>query len=247
MNETVVITGDAGEIGSATAEAFLQTGRTVLGLDLVERPALESDRYHTVICDVTNEGSVEEALQMLEELPPLGHVVAVAGGALPEEPQTQDRPWSVDIDVFRKSVERNLTSQFVTMKTAVPWLRTNQVVNRSFTFTSSFNALSAQGMPAYSAAKAGLIGLMHGVVGPLGGEGIRVNTVAPGTIRTSRTERIWSHVPDHFEQLAGTTVLGRVGEPGDVARVYRAVALEMTHVTGQVLVVDGGQLRSRGW
>lgn len=247
MNETVLITGDAGAIGSATAEAFLQAGRTVLGLDLEERSTTESSQHHTVVCDVTDEGSVEDSLRVLEELPPLGHVVAVAGGALPEEPKTKDQPWSIDTEVFRNSIERNLTSQFVTMKAAVPWLGTHKAANRSLTFTSSFNALSAQGMPAYSAAKAGLIGMMHAVVGSLGGEGIRVNTVAPGTIRTPRTEQIWSHVPDHFERLADTTVLGRVGEPDDVARVYRAVALEMTHVTGQVLVVDGGQLRAHVW
>jgi 3-oxoacyl-[acyl-carrier protein] reductase len=97
-------------------------------------------------------------------------------------------------------------------------------------------------MPAYSAAKAGLVGMMHGLVRPLGAEGIRVNTIAPGTIRTPRTERIWAHVPGHFERLADSTALGRLGEPRDVARAYRALALELTHVSGEVLVVDGGQL-----
>lgn len=246
MSETVLITGDAGAIGSATAVAFLEAGLTVLGLDLAERSVPESEKYHAMVCDVTDEKSVEEALQVLDGLPPLGHVVAVAGGALPEEPHTQEQPWTVDTGVFRDSIERNLTSQFVTMKVSVPLLASNPGGNRSLTFTSSFNALSAQGMPAYSAAKAGLIGLMNAVVGPLGGAGIRVNTVAPGTIRTPRTERIWGHEPGHFERLAETTVLGHVGEPDDVARVYRAIALEMTHVTGQVLVVDGGQMRSHG-
>lgn len=246
MNETVVITGDAGAIGSATVEVFIEAGKTVLGLDVEERTSHGPDRYHTRLCDVTDESSLEAALATLEGLPPLGHVVAVAGGALPDEPRTQDRPWSLDTEVFRESVERNLISQFVTMKAVMPWLLANRGVNRSVTFTSSFNGLSAQGMPAYSAAKAGLIGLMHAVVGPLGGEGIRVNTVAPGTVRTPRTERIWGHDPGHFERLADTTLLGHLGEPDDVARVFRALALEMTHVTGQVLVVDGGQLRSTG-
>lgn len=241
MNETVLVTGDAGAIGSATADLFLQTGRTVLGLDLVERSTTGSDRYHTVVVDVGDESAVEKALEILEELPPLGHVVAIAGGALPEEPRSKDQPWSIETDSFRASVERNLISQFITMKTAYPWLKSDSA-DRSLTLTSSFNALSAQGMPAYSAAKAGLIGMMHGLVEPLGAEGIRINTVAPGTIRTPRTERIWGHVPEHFERLTATTALGRLGEPLDVASAYRALALDLRHVTGEVLVVDGGQL-----
>lgn len=242
MNETVVVTGDAGAIGSATTDLFLETGRTVLGLDLVERTPTASDRYHTVVTDLVDEAAVEEALKVLEELPPLRHVVAIAGGALPEEPRTKDEPWSMDTDLFRASLERNLISQFITLKAAQIWLQESQAGDRSITLTSSFNALSAQGMPAYSAAKAGLIGMMHGLVGPLGANGIRVNVVAPGTIRTPRTERIWGHEPGHFERLTATTALGRLGEPQDVARAYRALALELTHVTGEVLVVDGGQL-----
>ncbi len=96
-------------------------------------------------------------------------------------------------------------------------------------------------MPAYSAAKAGLTGLMHGLVVPLGRDGIRVNVVAPGTIRTPRTERIWGHVDGHFERLEAGTALGRLGTPEDVARAYLAVIALLTHVTGTVLVVDGGQ------
>ena len=100
-------------------------------------------------------------------------------------------------------------------------------------------------MPAYSAAKAGLIGLMHALVSPLGAKGIRINVIAPGTIRTPRTERIWAHRPEHFQRLATGTALGRVGAPEDVGRAFLAVATLLTHVTGQVLVVDGGQMVKR--
>ena len=48
-------------------------------------------------------------------------------------------------------------------------------------------------------------------------------------------------MPGHFEALAATTALGRLGEPDDVARAFLALATLLTHVTGHVLVVDGGQ------
>jgi 3-oxoacyl-[acyl-carrier protein] reductase len=117
--------------------------------------------------------------------------------------------------------------------------------DRSVTFTSSWNALTGAGMPAYSAAKAGLIGLMHALTGPLGADGIRVNVVAPGTVVTPRTQRIWASDVGHFERLADTTALGRLGAPVDIARTFVALATELTHVTGQVIVVDGGQMVKR--
>lgn len=236
---TVIVTGDAGAIGSATVELFIDSGWSVLGVDSSRREASTRDRYVAAEADVTEEEQVTAAFGLLEGMPPLRHVVAIAGGALPSEPQTQDDPASIELEDFRASLELNLTSQFVTTRAALP--RLAPTGDRSITLTSSFNALSAQGMPGYSAAKAGLVGMMNALVRPLGSRGIRINTVAPGTIRTPRTERIWSHVPGHFERLAETTALGRIGEPIDVARVFLALAVEMTHVTGQVVAVDGGQ------
>jgi NAD(P)-dependent dehydrogenase (short-subunit alcohol dehydrogenase family) len=180
-------------------------------------------------------------LQRASDAGTLHHLVQIAGGALPEEPRTQHDPALLATEVFRGSLERNLTSQFITLRAALPWFRRGQDADRSVTFTSSWNALSAQGMPAYSAAKAGLIGMMHALVRPLGAEGIRCNVVAPGTIRTPRTERIWSHDPAHFDRLAASAATGRLGVPDDVASTCLALARDLAHVTGQVLVVDGGQ------
>ena len=241
MNETVLITGDAGAIGSAVSSMILESGRSVLGLDLANRDLTDEDGHLTLLVDVSDENAVDEALSELDRMPPLAHVVAVAGGALAREPTTQDDPRAVDVEMFRASLDRNLTSQFITLRAALPWLRSNAGAERSIVLTSSFNAISPQGMPAYSAAKAGLIGLMNALVRPLGSEGIRINTVAPGTIRTPRTESIWAHEPDHFDRLGSSAALGRVGSPGDVARVCRALVSDLTHVTGQVIVVDGGQ------
>ena len=88
--------------------------------------------------------------------------------------------------------------------------------------------------------------MMHALVDPLGGEGIRINVIAPGSVRTPRTERIWQHDADHFERLEAGTALGRLGTPDDIARSFIALATLLSHVTGQVLVVDGGQMVKRG-
>lgn len=75
----------------------------------------------------------------------------------------------------------------------------------------------------------------------LGPEAIRVNAVAPGTVRTPRTEGIWRGDPGHFERLEAQAPLGRLTTPAEVGRAVCSLALDLTAVTGQVLVVDSGQ------
>ena len=253
----MLITGAAGAIGSATVRAFLASGFSVVGLDVGETvtavpegtapegTGAPAGAYLGIQVDAEDEVAVAEAMATAESVGPLAHVVGIAGGALPDEPANEADPMQLAPKVFRASVEANLTSQFVVLQAALPWLRAHPGVDRSVAFTSSWNALTGVGMPAYSAAKAGLIGMMHALTGPLGEDGIRVNVVAPGTIRTARTERIWAHDEGRWERLASTTAVGRLGSPDDVARTFVALATALTHVTGQVLVVDGGQLVKR--
>ncbi len=245
--DVVLVTGAAGAIGSAAVDAFLGAGFHVVGLD--RDPAVTrrtADRWTGLAVDLEDGRALRTALDGAREAGRLRHVVGVAGGALPEEAAAAEDPGGLGTAVFRASVEANLTSQYALLQQALPWLRASGDGDRSVTLTSSFNALSGQGMPAYSAAKAGVIGMMRALVGPMGREGIRINVVAPGTIRTPRTERIWAHVEGHFEQLAERSALGRLGEPADVANAFLALATLLTHVTGEVLVVDGGQLVARG-
>lgn len=236
----VLVTGAAGALGGATVRAFVAEGWHVIGVDRTEAPDGSPDEAEHVLVDLADEDAERTIMRSLRDRR-LQHVVAIAGGALPAEPGTQDDPLAVDVDLFRGSLDANLTTQFVTLRASLAALRRAGPGDRSVTFTSSFNALSAQGMPGYSAAKAGLTGLMHALVDPLGRDGIRVNVVAPGTVRTPRTERLWGSVPGHFERLERGTAVGRLGSPEDVARTYVAVATLLTHVTGQVVVVDGGQ------
>lgn len=247
MGLTVVVTGAAGAIGGATVDAFLAAGAEVLGLDRAADPRPARAGYRHEVVDLRDEPAVEAALRTgLRDGEPLRHVVGIAGGALPGEPAaaTAGDPAAIDADAFRASIEANLTSQWIVVRAALPYLDGTDATgaDRSIALTSSFNALSAQGMPAYSAAKAGLHGMMFGLLDPLGRRGIRVNVVAPGTVRTPRTEAAWAGDPGHFERLAAGTATGRLATPDDVAQTFVALALGLRHVTGQILVVDGGQL-----
>ena len=216
---------------------------TVLGLDRSSPPdSMSRTRFRHVTVDLTDSLAAEAAVDSaLEGLPPLAHVVGIAGGALPFEPSTQDEPQQITPEMFQQSLDANLTTQFTLVRASLRHLLAESEEDRSVTLTSSFNAISAQGLPAYSAAKAGIIGLMYGLVRPLGRAGIRVNVVAPGTVRTPRTERLWSTEPGHFERLEEGAALRRLAAPADVAEAFSSVALMLRHMTGQVLVIDGGQ------
>lgn len=99
----------------------------------------------------------------------------------------------------------------------------------------------------YSAAKAGVVGLVRGLAVELAGDGVRVNGIAPGYIRTAQAlSEEHSLGPEGLERAAEFIPMGRVGEPEDVADVSVFLASEEArYITGQVLVVDGGLLVGR--
>ena len=243
---TVVVTGAAGAIGLAVADAFLTRGYQVVGLDVQSVVDVRPSSYRHVVADARELDELRDVAASLAGARLL-HVIGVAGGALPEEIIATDVD-DLDIGVFRRSLDLNLVSQYAMIRAFVPWLRAAasesqpaETPDRSITVISSVNALVGMDMPAYSAAKSGLIGMVRVLARMLGPEGIRVNAVAPGTVRTSRTERIWQDDPDHFERLEAQAPLGRLTTSAEVGRAVCGVALDLTATTGQVLVVDAGQ------
>lgn len=240
----VLISGAAGGIGAATVDRFLESGYAVAGLDI--SPAVETlrkDSYRGMAADVTDAerlvGAVEELLEGME----LRHVVGLAGRVVEGEPGPVEPDVAAGVDGFSRSLSLNLTGQFALIQAALPKL-SEGTGDRSITLCSSVNALRGYGAPAYSAAKAGLIGMAHVLAGPLGRRGIRINVVAPGTTRTPLVEEEMRAANDHarLDRAARQIPLGRVAEPDDVAKVIESLADRMTFVNDEVIRIDGGQL-----
>jgi NAD(P)-dependent dehydrogenase (short-subunit alcohol dehydrogenase family) len=94
-------------------------------------------------------------------------------------------------------------------------------------------------MGMYNATKAALIHVTKQLALELS-PGVRVNAICPGVVRTRLAEALWK---DHEDALSGSTALGRIGEPPDVAAaVAFLVSDEASWITGEVMVIDGGQL-----
>ena len=94
----------------------------------------------------------------------------------------------------------------------------------------------------YSTAKAGVIMLARGLARELGSYNVRVNTIAPGAVRTEMSKHLWSD-PERLKQEIARIPLGRIAEPSDIGSVAVFLASDASrHITGSTIVVDGGLL-----
>jgi NAD(P)-dependent dehydrogenase (short-subunit alcohol dehydrogenase family) len=211
---------------------------------------------HTVVCDVTDEHSVEAACAAAAELGDFAMVVANAGfgSAGPLHRTT--------LDEWNAVLATNLTGAFLTIKHAVPHLAAT--VRRAVAArgdspgseappTASIVAISSiagavthRYMTPYNVSKAGLEMLVRQTADELGQVGIRANAVRPGLVPTDATETLMT-VPQIHEDYLDQMPLRRVGSTDDVAALVRfLLGPESTWITGTCVSIDGGHHLRRG-
>jgi NAD(P)-dependent dehydrogenase (short-subunit alcohol dehydrogenase family) len=214
--QTVVVTGSAGGIGSATSAAFADLGWRVVGIEAGD--------------------DAEAALGQLDRLDALVCAHGISGRRYGDGPveECTDEGWDTVL-------ETNLTTVFRYCRRAIGLLRANGG-GAIVTVSSVLGLVGGDedfATHAYAASKAGLIGLTRAMAVTYARDGIRCNVVAPGLVatpmsrRAQEDERIRARIPE-LQPLTGD-----FGRPEDVAGaiVYLATA---PFVTGAVLPVDGG-------
>jgi NAD(P)-dependent dehydrogenase (short-subunit alcohol dehydrogenase family) len=237
-NTSATVTGAGSGIGRAIARRLAEQGASVLVADLIaERAAAVADEIRSAggsaasrHVDVTNAAQVAE----LAAAARVDVLVNNAGGGMSDDLlQISEEDWDHEVAL-------NLKSAFLCTKAVLPQMierRAGVIVN-----ISSVNGMAFFANEAYSAAKAGLINLTRTTAVRYGRFGIRVNAVAPGTIRTPLWQERVDRAPAIFERLVAWYPLGRVGEPEDVADAVAFLASTWAgYVTGQILLIDGGR------
>lgn len=237
-----LVTGAASGIGQATAVRFAAEGARVACLDTNEAglARVAADVGEAVLplpCDVAREEEVERAVTTaVERYGGLDVIVANAGIEHPGDARV-DR---LELAVWQRTLEVNLTGVFLTCKHGVRALLASG--GGSLICTASPTSLYglAPGQDAYSASKAGVLGLARVMANEFAKEGIRVNAVVPGFTLTGLADRVVANEA-WFRETVETIPLGRPGEPDEVAAIMVFLASdEASYATGGIFVVDGG-------
>lgn len=241
--QVAVVTGGAQGLGAAIAERLLSEGARVHLWDRDEDRARATagalrDKGPAVTpfgVDVSSEASVQAAYaSLLSTEKRLDIVVNSAGIVGPSNTGTEDTP----IPGFRETVEVNLVGSFLVTRHALPTMRAAGY-GRILLIASMAGKEGNAGMCAYSAAKAGVIGLAKSTGKEVAGSGVTVNALAPAVIRTAMVDGM----PEaQVEYMTAKIPMGRCGTLDEAASLACwIVSREASFNTGAVFDLSGGR------
>lgn len=242
--KVALVTGGGSGIGRATALAFAEVGAEIVvagrgkseGEETVQLIREAGEKATFVRADVTDEAEVqamvEHAIDVHGGLDYAFNNAGVEGPICPLE-EVEETEWDEALDI-------NLKGVWLSMKYEIPALRQGgggAIVNTS----SRLGHVGLTNAATYVAAKHGLVGLTKAAALECASNGIRVNAVSPGAIRTSMGQRVFGSVENQYAVMSPVTPLRRVGDPEEVASAVLWLCSDgASYVTGHALLIDGG-------
>ena len=245
--KTAIITGGASGIGAATARHFFARGARVAIFDRdLDKAAILVEELGSgaIFCqvDVTAETPVEAGIkQVINEFGAIHVCINFAG--VVDAARTVGKNGAFPLDTFKKVIDINLVGTFNVLRLAATAMADNESLtedgNRGVIInTASIAAYEGQvGQAAYSASKAGIVGLTLPVARDLAKLGIRCNTIVPGLIHTP----MFDSLSAEFIENLSASVLNptRLGKPEEVAHLAQFI-VENDYLNGECIRLDGG-------
>ncbi|WP_421991769.1 SDR family NAD(P)-dependent oxidoreductase [Qipengyuania sp.] len=235
-----IVTGAASGMGRATARLFAEEGARVAVTDLdltasekVARECGADARAYAL--DVADKEAIAMTVAKIAE--DFGGIDILVNNAGVSSFCPLDEGDAYE-EVWHRALAVMLTAQKRMVRAALPYLRRSDAA-RIVNIASTEGLGATPGDTPYVAAKTGVTGLTRGLAVDLGPEGITVNCICPGPIRTAMTEA----VPDEHKTIFAKrrTALRRYGDPEEVAHVTLSLVLPAaSYITGAVIPVDGG-------
>lgn len=244
--KVAIVTGATGGIGFEVAKRLGIDGYTVIinGIDhdagakkLEELKALGIDAEYLGF-DVTKEAEVDSNIKSIgEKYGKIDVLVNNAGGL-----GGRSRFEEMTTDFYRNVMALNLDSVFFASRAAIPYLKKGEhpsIIN--YTSNAGWTA-GGPGAGIYGTSKAGVHAITRALAKDLAEYGIRANAVSPGTIDTPFHAQIKATKPEVFASWANNIMLGRLGQPEDVAGVVSFLASkDASFITAETIQIGGGQ------
>jgi NAD(P)-dependent dehydrogenase (short-subunit alcohol dehydrogenase family) len=240
-NKVVLITGVAGGIGYATAQHFQQNGWLVVGIDRQDTSSLAAIDYRIRV-DIAEPQAIQAAVAQLRQ--EFEHLHCLVNNAAMQicKPSLE-----MSVAEWDEIMAVNVRSAFLLAQATHPLLKrtSGSIVN-----VSSVHAVATSAnIAAYATSKGALLALTRALAIEFAPDNVRVNAILPGAVDTGmlrsglqRGHLSGDHVDELLTDLGKKTVMGRVGDPKEIAAaiLFLADGDYSSFMTGQSLIVDGG-------
>lgn len=234
--KVVIITGGASGIGAGMVEVFVEEGAKVIAADINEdalKVASEKENVYGMKLDVSSDEAWEALVEEVKEK--FGKIdVLINNAGVTSEKGYND----IDLNDWEFMMKINGFGAFAGMKHVAPIMveqGSGSIVN-----ISSYTAQIGQGFNHYTASKGAVRSMSKAAATEFGRDGVRVNALFPGIIKTPMTEAL-SDSKALLEQLIKATPLQRLGLPEDIAKAALFLASDdSSYITGAEIVIDGG-------
>jgi NAD(P)-dependent dehydrogenase (short-subunit alcohol dehydrogenase family) len=244
QGRTAVVTGGAQGIGRAYARRLASEGAHVVIADIADaaaaRDEIEADGggATSVPCDVCDPSSVAALAAAVADLGG-ADILLHNAGIYPMGPHDQ-----ITFEEWRRVLAVNLDSIFLLSQAFLPHMR-EQRWGRIVGISSAMFHAGAPGSLHYVASKGGVIGFVRALASEVGPDGVTVNAIAPGLIRSDGTSKGVHDKLGLFDMVVEHQAVKRTGLPQDLTgAISFLLSEEAEFITGQTLVIDGGLVRA---